>query len=235
MGSSSADHVPLRRSPQESLLSPRPQRGRLVAAGGSIFRTARSRRSTRIASSSCTGPRISARRTAATINMTRRLGVTTGLVRARASLNALVLFLITPILTLTSLANASPPDPTWLPGYFDDDDFDDVVGYITSATGVAAGPLVRCARPVSVLVVLRCERQKIRARSFRFRRPIPAVLPPSTRTSSLPTSWSTQRPATSGSEASASLRAFPASPSRPNLPSSSPEHFPTWRRNKPGE
>jgi hypothetical protein len=81
-------------------------------------------------------------------------------VRTRASLNALVLFLIASILTLTSLANARPPDPTWLPGYFDDDDFDDVVGYVTSATGVAAGPVVWCARPVSVLVVLRCERSE---------------------------------------------------------------------------
>jgi hypothetical protein len=90
--------------------------------------------------------------------MTRRLGVTTGSVRPRASLNALVLFLIGPILTLTPLASASSPDPTWLSGYFDDDDFDNVVEYVTSATGVAEGPVVRCARPVSVLVVLRCER-----------------------------------------------------------------------------
>ena len=92
--------------------------------------------------------------------MTCRLGVTTGSVRTRASLNALVLFLIASILTLTPLANASPPDPTWLSGYFDGDDFDDVIEYVTSATGVAEGPVVRCARPASVLVVLRCERSE---------------------------------------------------------------------------
>jgi hypothetical protein len=90
--------------------------------------------------------------------MTRRLGVTTGSVRTRASLSALVLLLIASILTQTPLANASPPDPTWLSGYFDGDDFDDVVGYVASATGVAEAPAVRCARPVSVLVLLRCER-----------------------------------------------------------------------------
>jgi hypothetical protein len=40
-----------------------------------------------------------------------------------------VLFFIACILTLTPLAYASPPDPTWQLGFFDDDDFDEVVGY----------------------------------------------------------------------------------------------------------
>jgi hypothetical protein len=61
-------------------------------------------------------------------------------VRTRASLNGLVLFLVAFILTLTPLAYASPPDPTWQLGFFDDDDFDEVVGYITSAAGLADGP-----------------------------------------------------------------------------------------------
>lgn len=88
--------------------------------------------------------------------MTRRLGVTTGSVRTRASLNGLILFLVASLLTLTPLAYASPPDPTWQLGFFDDDDFDDVVGYVTSATGLAEGPVVRCLRPIPLLVVLRC-------------------------------------------------------------------------------
>jgi hypothetical protein len=76
-------------------------------------------------------------------------------VRTRVCLNALVLFLVACVLTLTPLAYASPPDPTWQLGFFDDDDFDEVVGYITSATGLAEGLIVRCLRPVPVLVILK--------------------------------------------------------------------------------
>jgi hypothetical protein len=76
--------------------------------------------------------------------------------RTRASLIWLVLLLVASIVTLTPLAYAEPPDPTWQVGFFDDDDFDEVVGYITSAAGLAEAPVVRCLRPVPVLVVLKC-------------------------------------------------------------------------------
>jgi len=66
-----------------------------------------------------------------------------------------VLIFIACILTLTPLAYASPPDPTWQLGFFDDDDFDEVVGYITSAAGLAEAPVVRCRRPVPILVRLK--------------------------------------------------------------------------------
>lgn len=66
------------------------------------------------------------------------------------------MFLVAFILTLTPLAYASPPDPTWLLGFFDDDDFDEVVEYITSAAGLADGPVVRWLHPVPVFVVLKC-------------------------------------------------------------------------------
>jgi hypothetical protein len=55
-----------------------------------------------------------------------------------------VLGLATSMLMLTPLAYADPPDPTWLFGYWDDDDFDDVVGYITSKIGLLQAP-VACA------------------------------------------------------------------------------------------
>lgn len=35
-----------------------------------------------------------------------------------------------------ALACASPPDPSWIPGFYDDRDYDDVVGMVTDATGV---------------------------------------------------------------------------------------------------
>ncbi|HUM17138.1 MAG TPA: hypothetical protein VL086_15690 [Candidatus Nitrosotalea sp.] len=43
------------------------------------------------------------------------------------------------VLTLTSalpaLAHASPPDPSWIPGLYDDGDFDDVVTLVVMGTG----------------------------------------------------------------------------------------------------
>ena len=39
---------------------------------------------------------------------------------------------------LAPLAYADPPDPTWIGGYWDDDDFDNVVAFIASASAVAA-------------------------------------------------------------------------------------------------
>ena len=40
---------------------------------------------------------------------------------------------------LPTLAHASPPDPSWIPGIYDDADFDDVVGLATSGTSLV-GP-----------------------------------------------------------------------------------------------
>jgi hypothetical protein len=39
-------------------------------------------------------------------------------------------------LLLTSLAYASPPDPTWVGGFWDDGDFDDVVIAVGSAVAI---------------------------------------------------------------------------------------------------
>jgi len=45
----------------------------------------------------------------------------------------LVLLIIAPV----TLAHASPPDQTWLAGVYDEADFDDVVGLLTSALEAA--------------------------------------------------------------------------------------------------
>jgi len=46
------------------------------------------------------------------------------------------------LLSLTAMAYASPPDPLWLGGFWDDDDHDDVVGLVTtSGATVEASPL----------------------------------------------------------------------------------------------
>jgi len=40
------------------------------------------------------------------------------------------------VTSLSSLAYASPPDPTWIPGVYDDADFDDVVGLVVMEKGL---------------------------------------------------------------------------------------------------
>jgi len=40
------------------------------------------------------------------------------------------------VATLSSLAYASPPDPTWVPGVYDDADFDDVVWLVVMEKGL---------------------------------------------------------------------------------------------------
>jgi hypothetical protein len=68
---------------------------------------------------------------------------------------ALVLLLLVCLASLTPLAYASPPDPTWVEGFFDDLDFDDVVVSISwAAWAVDADPLPSLAPvPVSVHLV----------------------------------------------------------------------------------
>jgi hypothetical protein len=73
----------------------------------------------------------------------------------RLSRTVLVLVLVALVLTLTPLAYADPPDPTWIPGLWDDDDFDNVVDYITSAAGVFHTPADCELRPVAPPGVLK--------------------------------------------------------------------------------
>jgi hypothetical protein len=51
----------------------------------------------------------------------------------------LALIVLATGLALPALAHASPPDPSWIPGVYDDADFDDVVMRVTSGTG-SVGP-----------------------------------------------------------------------------------------------
>ena len=65
--------------------------------------------------------------------------------RARGHLwweRCLVLVLLACCATLPLAAYASPPDPIWLPGIYDDADFDDVIGLLTDTAAVRELPLV---------------------------------------------------------------------------------------------
>ena len=59
---------------------------------------------------------------------------------------ALALLLLACLISITPLADASPPDPTWTVGFYDDADGDDSV---VSLTSVAWG--VELTPPVSLL------------------------------------------------------------------------------------
>jgi len=49
----------------------------------------------------------------------------------------LLVLLLLATLALPGLAHASPPDPTWIQGIYDDDDGDSIVTLIASGTGHA--------------------------------------------------------------------------------------------------
>jgi hypothetical protein len=66
----------------------------------------------------------------------------------------LVALLLIALATLQTLAYASPPDPSWIPGIYDDADFDDVVVLITSGTG-DVGPALPADSHSTLLLVER--------------------------------------------------------------------------------
>jgi hypothetical protein len=47
------------------------------------------------------------------------------------------LLLVGALLSLGALAHASPPDPDWLGGLWDNGDYDDIILLVTSGVGVA--------------------------------------------------------------------------------------------------
>jgi len=66
---------------------------------------------------------------------------------------ALALLLLGAHVTLVPLAQASPPDQTWIGGFYDDADYDDVVLLVTSIAGaVAAAPPAAPAFRVVVIL-----------------------------------------------------------------------------------
>jgi len=59
-------------------------------------------------------------------------------------------FLLGLLLLLPILAHASPTDPTWIPGFYDDNDYDDVILFITGAVSAIDS---RIADPITVVAV----------------------------------------------------------------------------------
>jgi len=68
--------------------------------------------------------------------------------------SALVFLLFVCLISLAPLAFASPPDPTWMDGFFDDLDFDDVVVSLSWAAWAVEVDLLASLTPVPVSVHL---------------------------------------------------------------------------------
>jgi len=78
----------------------------------------------------------------------------------------LLLLLAGVIAVLTPLAYASPPDPSWIRGLYDDADYDNVVALVTSDAGVVGPVSLSDLRPVPNATVSLAERDQASAPSW---------------------------------------------------------------------
>jgi len=78
----------------------------------------------------------------------------------------LLLLLAGVLVVLTPLAYASPPDPGWITGFWDNGDYDDVVLSVTSAVGTADShpPYVTMSAPVVIASVSSSDGSPLAAR-----------------------------------------------------------------------
>ena len=84
-----------------------------------------------------------------------------------------MLSIVALLVGLQPTAFADPPDPTWIGGYWDDDDFDNVVNAITSAVAFKAP-----ARPAVELPILVPVAYVVPAKRRDRRVPLRAAAPP---------------------------------------------------------
>src|SRR5206468_12474943 len=90
----------------------------------------------------------------------------------------LALLVLVPLVWLTPLAYASPPDQTWIGGFYDDADYDDVV-LLAMSLALALGDLAPAldARPIVVATLLLLD---VDAAPFVARPGAPSRAPPLT-------------------------------------------------------
>ena len=83
--------------------------------------------------------------------------------KCRASLAGL---LLGALLALPPLAHASPTDPTWIPGFYDDNDYDDVILFITGAVTAVDSHIADASGLVTVCLglIASSRRQLVSAR-----------------------------------------------------------------------
>jgi hypothetical protein len=61
-----------------------------------------------------------------------------------------VVVLVALLLALTPIAHACPTDPTWVGGFYDDNDYDDVVLFITGGLTAVDARVVDPVGPITV-------------------------------------------------------------------------------------
>jgi len=66
----------------------------------------------------------------------------------------LAVLLLGVLLTLPPIAHATPTDPVWIPGLYDDNDYDDVVLFLTGAVSAVDSGVVDPVGPVVVCLGL---------------------------------------------------------------------------------
>ena len=64
--------------------------------------------------------------------------------------SAAVVVLVVVLLLLTPIAHACPTDPTWIGGFYDDNDYDDVVLFITGGLTAVSTAIVDPIGPIAV-------------------------------------------------------------------------------------
>ena len=73
------------------------------------------------------------------------------------------------LLALTPVAHASPPDQTWIPGLYDDADYDDIVLVLMSTVGASDGALLVPVGPrIEVLDIVLSRRSSRPAAALRI-------------------------------------------------------------------
>ena len=66
---------------------------------------------------------------------------------------ALAVALLSSLLLLATLAYASPPDPSWISGLYDDADFDSIIGLITSDASFVEPFHAHGSGPAEVVII----------------------------------------------------------------------------------
>ena len=74
---------------------------------------------------------------------------------------ALALLIVVLIAGLAPVAFADPPDPTWIGGYWDDDDFDNVVVFLLSTYAVVAPAQLHEVAAGSAVAILQCPEPQV--------------------------------------------------------------------------
>jgi hypothetical protein len=73
----------------------------------------------------------------------------------------LALLLVLIIAAVAPAAYADPPDPSWIGGYWDDDDFDNVVVFLLSTYAVVAAAQLHEVAAGSTVAILQCPEPQV--------------------------------------------------------------------------